>query len=75
MKAFEVYYSTGGKSTSVIVLAEDKDGVERALANKDKDFVDSRWCKINRCYEVPLSNVMVSDLSVTELITLLEGRR
>ncbi|MCY9737519.1 hypothetical protein M5X17_27840 [Paenibacillus alvei] len=71
MKAYNVSYETGGKSTSMIVLAEGEEHIEEAVANKDKDYrLRNPWSKINYKHKVPLSNVLVSDLSVTELLML-----
>lgn len=77
MKAFRVYYDTPSKSNSMIVLAETKDDVPSMLANKDRGFkIGGRYKDLYRIgivEEMPLSNVMVSDLSVTELLMLLKG--
>jgi hypothetical protein len=75
MKAFRVFYIAGSKQNSMIVLVEDESDLEQAVSNKDMEFeVDSKWSKINTKYEIPLSNVLVSDLSVTELLCLLKGK-
>ena len=72
MKAFKVYYSTGGKQASMIVLADDETNVEEALSKKDKDYrIGNICCGITITQGIPLTNVMVSDLSVTELMVLL----
>ncbi|EJW13955.1 hypothetical protein M5X02_30730 [Paenibacillus alvei] len=71
MKAFRVRYNTGDMDNEMIVLAQSEEHIEEALANKEDEFyVDDEWSKIIRKREVPLSNVMVSDLSVTELSKL-----
>lgn len=73
MKAFKVYYSTGSKSTNMIVLAEHEGVLAEAVSNKDKDFrLDSTYSRIEIKYEIPFSNVMVEDLSVTELLALIK---
>jgi len=72
MKAFKITYRTAGYTTTTTIIAKDETELEEALSNKDRNYkIDSKWSKINYSEEVPLSNVMVSDLSVTELITLL----
>ncbi|HJV46630.1 MAG TPA: hypothetical protein VJ824_13025 [Bacillota bacterium] len=73
MKAFKVFYATGGKETSMIVLAENESKLEEAVAKKDRDFsLGDKWSKINHQQEIPLSNVLIKDLSVTELLWLLK---
>lgn len=67
MKAFKVYYATGGKQDSMVVLSEDESKMAEAIANKDKDYkIESTFCKIISSQEIPLSNVMLSDLTIEE---------
>lgn len=73
MKAYNVYYSTAGNSTSALVLTESEETLELSLANKDKDYqIGSRYSSISHKKEVPLSNVMLKDLTVLELLRLLK---
>ncbi|ASJ52731.1 hypothetical protein BP422_03670 [Brevibacillus formosus] len=71
MKAYRVYYDTAGRSANMIVLADDESKLEEAVANKDKKFKqgDTR-SKITLSEEIPLSNVLIAQLSVTELMQL-----
>ncbi|MEJ1518092.1 hypothetical protein ACWKTZ_25130 [Bacillus cereus] len=72
MKAFEVHYDTTDTSTNGIVLVEDESKLEEALAQKDNDFeLDSAYSRITYKREIPLSTVMVKDLSVVELLKLM----
>lgn len=72
MKAFRAFYQTGGSQSSMIVLAVDESMVDVAVANKDRDYHIGRPnCEIVHYQEIPLSTVMVSDLSVTELLMLM----
>ncbi|MCU7668022.1 hypothetical protein [Bacillus thuringiensis] len=72
MKAFKVHYDTADTSTNGIVLVEDESELEEALAQKDDDFdVESAYSRITYKCEVPLSTVMVKDLSVVELLKLM----
>lgn len=74
MKAYEVFYDTGDESTSAIVLTENETTLVESLALKDKNFVVGQmFSLINHKREIPLSNVMVKDLSVMELITLMNN--
>ncbi|MCY8810634.1 hypothetical protein P8907_20615 [Bacillus atrophaeus] len=71
MKAYRVYYNTGGKQTSKVILSPDESQIENNIAAKDKDYkIGSRFCQVTRVSETPLSSVMVADLSVTELLML-----
>lgn len=73
MRAFRVFYETSSKSASTIVLAEYETKIEEAVANKDKDYrIGKFYCKISNSKEVPLSNVCISDLSVTEFMMILK---
>lgn len=72
MNAFKVFYSTGGKVDSMVVLVNDEDDIEQAIANKDKDFKSGgRWSKITFKEKLSLYNVRVLELSVAELLNLL----
>ena len=67
IEAYEVYYSTGGKTDRMTVLRKFGESLEEAIARKDTDFsTDSRWCRIDREKKIPLSTVKISDLSITE---------
>lgn len=73
MNAYKVHYEAGMTHTSVIVLSPDVENVPYKLAEKDKEFkVDDRWSVIKQCKQIPLSNVLVSELSITELLTMLK---
>lgn len=72
MKAFEIHYDTSDTSTNGIVLVEDESKLEEALAQKDNDFeLGSAYSRITYKREIPLSTVMVKDLSVVELLKLM----
>lgn len=76
MKAYEVYYSTGGKTTNTVVLVKEDSGIETALSEKDYEFdLDSNFSKIEFKNEIPLSNVMIKDLSVAELLMIIKDVR
>ena len=71
VKAYRVFYDTGGRSTNDIVLVGESETIEEALSKKDKDFsVDSRWCRVNSKQELPLSTVKIKDLSITEFLMI-----
>ena len=78
MVAYEVFYSTPGKSGCRMIVLVDKEewGLRSSVAAKDPDFDNrkggERWSKIDRQKEVPLSSVKISDLSVMELLLLLK---
>ena len=78
MKAFEVYYQTPRKSDRLVLLVEDESKLEDALAAKDTDVAKYRkhegYTKISSKREIPLSTVMVRDLSVTELLTVMNNK-
>lgn len=72
MKAFRVFYQTTGRSTSTVVLTEDESTLETSLSEKDSDFeIGDRYSRISNKREMSLSNVMVRDLSVAELLKLM----
>ena len=72
--AYEVYYSTGGKSDRMTVLRKFGESLEEAVARKDIGFsTDSRWCRIDREKRIPLSTVKISDLSITEFQMILNN--
>lgn len=74
MKAFRVSYGTGDKDTSMVVLCEEISNIEQAIANKDNDFtIGDGWSIIYDKEEIPLSNVLVSELSITELLDFLKN--
>lgn len=71
MKAYKLYYSTGGKQDGIIVIVDEGQSLEEALSEKDSDFsVDSRFCRIDRKKEIPLSTVRLSELSIVEFLKL-----
>jgi hypothetical protein len=74
MKAFEVYYNTVGRSGKrAVVLSENEQALEYYLSEKDEGFnIGRKYCNIESKTEIPLSNVMVKDLSVIELLMLLD---
>jgi hypothetical protein len=73
MKAFEVYYETGDSSDSTVLLVNDESELEKALSDKDRHFrIGDKWSKITRKKEIPLSNVFVKELSITELKMVLK---
>ncbi|UGO46173.1 hypothetical protein PQE74_gp090 [Bacillus phage vB_BanS_Chewbecca] len=68
MKAFEVIYDIGGSSGNrVVVLVKDEADLETALTEKT-EYDNSRWSRIVHKKEIPLTRVMVKDLSITELL-------
>jgi len=70
MKAFEVIYDIGGSSGNrVVLLVKDESYLETALAEKT-EYDNSRWSRIVHKKEIPLTRVMVKDLSVPELLIL-----
>lgn len=72
MQAFEVFYRKPGETAMLTVLTENRDTLEQSLADKDCDFnLKNPLCKITIAHAIPLSNVIVSHLSVTELLTLI----
>ncbi len=72
MKAFRVFYQTAGRSTSTVVLTEDESTLETSLSEKDSDFeIGDRYSRISSKREMPVSNVMVRDLSVAELLKIM----
>lgn len=75
MNAFNVFYETGDKQTSMTVLVKKESNLRRALSQKDKDFKEkSQYSTIIDFQEIPLSNVLVSDLSVSELSYIMENK-
>jgi hypothetical protein len=73
MNAYKVSYDVGGSSgNSAVVFAINEAYIPEELEKKDNDFeVDSRWCKIVRVKQVPLSTVKLTDLSVQDLLKIL----
>lgn len=73
MKAYEVYYDCGGSSGNrTVVFVWDEADIPYELEKKDNNFeVDSRWCKVVRVKQVPLSTVKLTDLSVQDLLKIL----
>ncbi|QIW89788.1 hypothetical protein PQE71_gp106 [Bacillus phage Izhevsk] len=68
MQAFEVIYDIGGSSGNrVVLLVKDESYLEVALAEKT-EYDNSRWSRIVHKKEIPLTRVMVKDLSITELL-------
>ena len=71
-KAYRVFYSTDSEQTHMVVLAPYESRVEAAVANKDINYeIGNRRCRLITVTEVPVSNVLVSDLSVIELMRLM----
>lgn len=72
MKAYEVYYSVPGESTSTILLVGQGEDLETVLAEKDRHFeAGTHWSSIESKKEIPLSNVLIKDLSVSEFMKLI----
>ncbi|PLS18935.1 hypothetical protein CVD28_00605 [Bacillus sp. M6-12] len=72
MKAFEVSYETADSSTSTLVLTENEETLAESLALKDNEFViGDMYSRISWKKEIPLTSVMVKDLTVLELVTLM----
>jgi hypothetical protein len=68
MQAFEVIYDIGGSSGNrVVLLVKDESYLETALAEKT-EYDNGRWSRIVHKKEIPLTRVMVKDLSITELL-------
>ncbi|MDR6779446.1 hypothetical protein J2W98_003726 [Paenibacillus peoriae] len=58
----------------ITLLVEDETKIEETLSKKDNSYrIGNRHCKIGRLEEIPISNVLVNDLSVTELLMLLKS--
>jgi hypothetical protein len=76
MKAYKLRYDTAGRGgVSTVVLVEEGQTVEEALAEKDGYFeIDCRYSVVYDKREIPLSNILVSGLSVTELLKVLKLR-
>lgn len=74
MKAFNVIYNTAGSSNNtVVVLVKDETEVEQALANRDEKFkVGSPWSTITRTMAVPISKLMLVDLTVVDYLQLVD---
>lgn len=71
MKAFEVQYETGGKSSKMTVLCENEEKIEQAVSDKDMKYImGNRFCRINSKKEVRLSTVLLSQLSITEWLMI-----
>lgn len=66
MKSYRVYYDTAGKSVILIALADNESKLEEAVANK----IGDRWSKVMVSEEIPLSNVLIAQLSGTEFTRL-----
>lgn len=75
MKAFTVFYNTPGSSGhSEIVLSETEKGVEEALSHKIDDYrIGNPLSTIRHSKEISLSTVKISDLSVTEFLSLTQN--
>ncbi|MCR8994576.1 hypothetical protein [Brevibacillus laterosporus] len=72
MKAFKVHYETSGKSNIRTILVEDETKIGESLSKKDMNYqIGNKWSNITHLKEIPLSNVLVHDLSVEELLMLL----
>ncbi|MES9681863.1 hypothetical protein ABWK22_02860 [Gottfriedia acidiceleris] len=69
MKAYEVTYQLGNRRE--IVLVKEESQVEQALSDKVDDYtIGSKFSKIDTQREIPLSQVKIKDLSVTEFIKI-----
>lgn len=69
MKAFEVMYDIGGSSGNrVVLLVKDESFLEVALSEKTEYKIGNQFSRIRRKVEIPLTRVMVKDLSITELL-------
>lgn len=76
MEAFKVIYKTAGKTDSTIVLVGENESIEEALSKRDSDYsADSRWCRIESRKKIPLSNVKISDLSITEFQMVMSSNK
>lgn len=74
MKAYKVSYRAPGKSNSVVVLAEREEELEQSLSQKDKSYkIGNSYCEIESRQEIPLSTVMLSELSVGEFMKLMKN--
>lgn len=72
MKAFRVFYKVGEYYSSTIILSTTVQNIREFVSEKDDNFrTEDRWCVIQSVKEIPLSDVMVKDLSVMELLRLL----
>lgn len=76
MKAFRVNFDTAGTSGfSDVVLVKDEKDIETALEAKKRDFkANTSYCRVTRKIEVPLSQVKISELSITEFFLLIGGK-
>lgn len=69
MQAFEVIYDIGGSSGNrVVLLVKDESFLEVALSEKTEYRIGNQFSRIRRKVEIPLTRVMVKDLSITELL-------
>lgn len=69
MQAFEVMYDIGGSSGNrVVLLVKDESFLEVALSEKTEYKIGNQFSRIRRKVEIPLTRVMVKDLSITELL-------
>lgn len=76
MRAFHVRFSTAGTSGySEVLLVNDENELEKALeAKTSKGFeIGCSYSKITCKREIPLSQVKIGDLSVTEFLKLQRG--
>lgn len=69
LKAYKVYYNLPGSSGNrMTVLAYSEENVPYYLEKKEPEFKDgTSYCKITRITQVPLTSVLVGELSMTEL--------
>lgn len=73
MKAFYVCFDTAGTSGfSEVLLVKNEQELEKALEEKSvKGFkVGDKYSKITYKKEIPLSQVKISELSITEFLLL-----
>lgn len=72
MEAYKVFYTAKTNFKSAVIISPDKKSVEQYLQVKDEDYTPQLdGCRIRQMYEVSLSSVMLTDLSVKELLMVL----
>ncbi|RXZ77976.1 hypothetical protein EBB07_28365 [Paenibacillaceae bacterium] len=71
-KAFRVFYETRNKTSSILLLSEDKSTIDIYLSQKDINYkLNDIRCRTTIVEEVPLTNIMLNELSVPELSYLI----
>lgn len=69
--AYEVFYNIPSTSGSITVLAKADEEIGKAVERKVKGFsIGDKYSSIERAKEVSLSQVKISDLSITEYVML-----